>query len=166
MGRVMAWCPTTLSLLAFVAAGIFAVPVGRGWRRRQTGLRPFTALMAAVMLRAAIYGVQPGFTTEAELLVWQRGVLAVSGTVPPLLLFFAYQYAGKQDGYADLLAERISSSEQEELAGVISSAADDLVALSAKARQMVDIEKTTSVDGEVNVVSVLSPLLDGLCDGR
>ena len=93
----MAWNPTIFSLFAFVAAGIFTVLVGVGWQRRQDGAQTFAALMAVVMFWAAIYGIQLGFTTEAEQLLWQRGTLAISGTIPPLFLLFAYQYAGKQD---------------------------------------------------------------------
>lgn len=63
-------------------------------------------------------------------------------------------------GHADLLTELASSGEQEELAEVIRSTAEDLVTLSEKAHQMVDIEKTSRADGEVaDVVSALDPLL-------
>ena len=93
----MGWNPTTLSLLAFVAAGILAVLAGVGLRRRQNAAQRFTALMTAATCWVLIYGVQLGFTTAAEQLFWQRITLAVSGTVPPLFLFFAYQYAGNPD---------------------------------------------------------------------
>ncbi|WP_232686077.1 sensor histidine kinase [Halobacterium zhouii] len=64
-------------------------------------------------------------------------------------------------GHADLLAERATSSKQEELAGVIGSAADDLVTLSEKVRQMVDLGKTGQTERtEVDTVSVLEPLVE------
>ena len=93
----MAWNLTVLSALAFVAAGILAVLAGVGWRRRQNGAQTFTALVVAVAFWASIYGVQLGFTAANEQLLWQRVTLAVSGTVPPLFLFFAYEYVGKRD---------------------------------------------------------------------
>lgn len=92
----MVWDPTVFSLLAFVAAAIFAVLVAVGWRR-QEGSQTFASLMAVVTFWAAIYGVQLGFTTEQGQLVWQRAVLATSGGVPPLFLLFAYEYAGKRE---------------------------------------------------------------------
>lgn len=93
----MVWNPTVLSSLAFVAAGVLAVLAGVGWRRRQNGAQTFTALVVAVAFWALIYGVQLGFTTAPEQLLWQRVTFAVSGTVPPLFLFFAYEYVGKRD---------------------------------------------------------------------
>ena len=63
-------------------------------------------------------------------------------------------------GYADLLAERVSSSDERELAEVISATADDLVDLSEKAHQMVDIEKTAQSEGDaVDVAAALSSLV-------
>ena len=93
---MMAWNLTLLSLLAFAATGILAALAGVGWRRRREDTRIFTALLVAVGLWALIYGVQLGFTAEPEQRLWQRAVLATSGTVPPLFLLFAYWYAGKQ----------------------------------------------------------------------
>ncbi|WP_158056454.1 histidine kinase N-terminal 7TM domain-containing protein [Halorussus halophilus] len=101
----MPWNPPALSLLAFAAAVIIVAVVGVGWHRRRDGIESFAALMLVIAFWTAIYGVQLGFTTKPEQISWQRLALATSGGVPPLFLFFAYQYAGKQE----LLTRRVKA---------------------------------------------------------
>lgn len=93
----MAWNPTVLSWFAFASAGILAVVAGVGWRRSRESARTFAVFVGAVMLWELVYGIQLGFTTVAEQILWQQLALAISATVAPLFLIFALQYAGKRD---------------------------------------------------------------------
>lgn len=90
----MTWSPSVFSVLAFSATVILGAWAVIGARRKENEAPPFVLLMVSLSLWAALYGIQLGFSTAAEQLPWQRATLAVSGTIPVLLLLFAQQYAG------------------------------------------------------------------------
>ena len=99
----MVWNPTYFSFIAFLSAGLFAILVGIGWRRRWTAEAPaFIALMAAAFAWAFVYGIQLGFTSAATQMVWQRATLSTSAFIPPLFFAFALRYGG----WADWLTRR------------------------------------------------------------
>lgn len=99
----MVWQPT----LYTVAAGVAAVPLGAlaivGWRQGKATATTFGWLTFGGLLWGLCYGIQLGYTTRAEQLLWQRATLAASATVPPLLLLFALRYAGRTDLVTDSL---------------------------------------------------------------
>ncbi|WP_416840935.1 histidine kinase N-terminal 7TM domain-containing protein [Haloferax sp. DFSO52] len=92
----MEWNLTALSLFSFLAAGVLAALVGVVWRR-QNDSRAFTALIAAVFFWSVVYGIQLGFEGEQAQLLWQRVTLVTSGLVPMMFLFFAFEYAGREN---------------------------------------------------------------------
>lgn len=93
----MAWYPTGLVLLSLFSAGICGVLASVGYRRQQADARSFAALMVGGTAWSAAYGVQLGFTTEAEQLLVQRVVIAASAAIPPLFLFFVCRYADRRE---------------------------------------------------------------------
>lgn len=101
----MSW---QLSLFTMVAAGS-AVSFGTfsviGWQRSKASATAFGWLTFGGLLWAICYGIQLGFTTLNGQLYWQRATLAASSTVPPALLVFALQYAGRDD----LLTRRLQA---------------------------------------------------------
>ncbi|MFB6106902.1 MAG: histidine kinase N-terminal 7TM domain-containing protein [Halobacteriaceae archaeon] len=95
----MAWSPTPYSLAAFVAVAIALSLAVVTWRHRtEPAARTFGALVVAIGAWAAVYGVQLGFGSPAEQLLWQAVTFSVASTVPPLWLGFALRYAGR-DGW-------------------------------------------------------------------
>jgi len=91
----VAWNLTAFSLVAFLSAGLFAVLVAVGVRRRWTpSTRAFVALMAGGFAWTTVYGIQLGFTTEAAQVAWFRATLVSSALIPPALLVFSLRYSG------------------------------------------------------------------------
>ena len=95
----MAWVPGVASLALFAVSllsALLAVAVGRTRSERYAG--GFVALVAVLGTWALAYGVQLGYTTRLDQLVWWQLTLAVAGFVPTVWLLFALYYAGK-DGW-------------------------------------------------------------------
>lgn len=58
---------------------------------------PFWGLAITLSAWSLVYGIQLGYGTLAEQLVWQRVTLGVAGFVPTLWLFFALAYTRRED---------------------------------------------------------------------
>lgn len=95
----MAWQPTIYSFLGFGAVFLCAIIVRQAWEyRNQRGAYSFLGMVLVGGGWSFVYGVQLGFTTAPEQLLWQRAGIAISGVIPPLLLLFTLKYAGR-DGW-------------------------------------------------------------------
>lgn len=68
------------------------------WRHRTKWVAlPFMGLAVTLASWSLFYGIQLGYETLAEQLVWQRVTLGVSGFVPTMWLLFTLSYSGYDD---------------------------------------------------------------------
>ncbi|MBP1988158.1 sensor histidine kinase [Halolamina salifodinae] len=92
----MAWHPGHPSLLLFAVSlfsGLLAVAIRRTRSERYVG--GFVALVTVIGTWTLSYGVQLGFDTRPDQLVWWQLTLAVAGFIPTAWLLFSLRYAGK-----------------------------------------------------------------------
>ena len=94
----MAWHATLYSLLS-IGGAIGALGLVRVARRHRTepAATAFIALSLAIAAWSVAYGIQVGFTDKPTQLVFQRVVLAIAGTVPPLWVLFVMQFTGTDE---------------------------------------------------------------------
>ena len=95
----MAWSPGLPSLLLFavsLVSGLLAVAIRRNRSERYAG--GFVALVSVIGTWTLSYGVQLGFDSRPEQLVWWQLTLATAGFIPTAWLLFSLRYAGK-DGW-------------------------------------------------------------------
>ena len=92
----MPWAPGVPSLVLFAVSllsALLAVAVGRTRSERYAG--GFVALVAVIGTWALGYGIQLGYASRLDQLVWWQLTLAVAGFIPMVWLLFALYYAGK-----------------------------------------------------------------------
>jgi len=92
----MAWQPTPYSLLGFTTAGMSALLALLAWRHRaRHEALPFLALVFTLGGWAVASGIQFGYASTSDQVVWKAIGLAIGGLIPTMWLLFTIRYARK-----------------------------------------------------------------------
>jgi signal transduction histidine kinase len=94
----MPWSLSIYMVPSLVAGVVSAVVAGLAWQHREERTaRPFIALMVGLSWWATAYGIELGFSSAAEMVLWDKIAFVGSVTVPAALFLLALEYAGYDD---------------------------------------------------------------------